>query len=357
MIETAPRPSSGIDTAARLIGFMGDLSEPLLPVAERADLLVLFSLLSSLALGEARNTRRRAALCSDGTPLELSLSVDDRGRHALRFVCDVGAPPSAWDGSENQWYRELADKVAPRFDGREDLLDRLFSAHLADAPPAMPFKVWFGGGASPGAPRTGLVYFNSEWFRTPDLIAVLAPHVGADAAAMYRDWAKRIGVGFAGVAYDFDAAGLRKTKLYLRLNAVGVRNLETMLGHFPGDAGARLSALFEKSFGAVPRLRRGGVMLALGLSSPSASIDASVYFHLESWGVPDFAGLAPVVQRLLNGWGGSFDGSLAQGPQGCGATLLSLSASGQRERLAIYFKPVLTGRPVSAEAAPAMAGT
>lgn len=348
MIETAPRHGDGADTAARLIGFMGELSQPLLPAAERADLLVPFSLLCSLAMNERENARRHAALCSDGTPVEFSLTLGDRGRHALRFVCDVGAPPPAWDGGEEEWFRELADQVAPRFDGRAETLDRLFAAHLAGSPSEMPFKVWFGGGASPDVPRTGLIYFNSEWLTTPDIVAILAPLIGADAAAMYHEWARSIGLGYAGIAYDFDTAGLRKTKLYMRLDAARVRDLESTLEHFPGEAGARLPGLFEKAFGATPRGRRGGAMLALGFSAASALPDASAYFHLESWGVPDFAGLTPIVQRLLDGWGSGFDSGLGQGPRGCASTLLSLSDSGERERLAIYFKPRLAGRPAAA---------
>lgn len=357
MRETELRQSEGADTAARMIGFLGELSEPLLPAAERADLLILFSLLSSLALNESANPRQRAALCSDGTPVEFSLALDDRGRHALRFVCDAGAPPAAWDGGEGEWFRNLADKVAPRFHGRAEILDRLFAAHLADAPETMPFKVWFGAGASPDSPLTGLVYFNSEWLATPDLIAILAPQVGNDAAAMYLHWAKSIGAGYAGVAYDFDPSGLRKVKLYLRLGAARVRNLEATLEHFPGGAGSRLSGLFDKALGAFPREQRGGTMLALGFSTPSGAVDASVYFHLESWGVPDFEALTPVVRRLLDGWGLGFESSLAQGPHGCAPTLLSLSTSGDSDRLAIYFRPRLAPRLAATMTPPAMAAT
>ena len=96
-------------------------------------------------------------------------------------------------------------------------------------------------------------------------------------------------------------------------------------------------------------------MLALGFATPSGAPEASAYFHLESWGLPDFAALTPVVQRLLGGWGTDFGSEVPEGPRGCAPTLLSLSASGERERLAIYFKPRLTVRLVPIVAPAAMA--
>src|SRR5579871_2019710 len=128
------------DAASKLVAFMGELTEPLLADRERYEFLVLFSLLSGLAFVEQKRADRRAALCSDGTPLEMSLSLDDQGRHALRFVCDVAAGMPRERESQRIWLRDLADKLTPQFEGSRDTLDRLFEMHLRGAPESSRFR-------------------------------------------------------------------------------------------------------------------------------------------------------------------------------------------------------------------------
>ena len=332
------------DAASKLVAFMGELTEPLLADRERYEFLVLFSLLSGLAFAKPKGADRRAALCSDGTPLEISLSLDDQGRHALRFVCDVAAGMPGEVESQRIWLRDLADKIAPQFEGSRETLDRLFEMHLRGAPDSSRFRVWFGAGAAPGSPRVGMLYFNAEWLSAADVVDILAPHVRPQDAPTLLDWPRACGADYKGVAYDLDSGGLRKVKLYLRPEVVGVRKLEAMLRHFPGDAGQRLRRLFEEAFSAANRARSGSFLIALGLPARSSTLEASVYFHLESWGVRDFAGLTPILRRSLGGWGFDLENTLSAGPRGCAPTLLSFSVSGERERLAVYFKPVIGER-------------
>ena len=82
------------------------------------------------------------------------------------------------------------------------------------------------------------------------------------------------------------------------------------------------------------------------MAAKPSTIEATVYFHLESWGVRNFVGLTPIMRRLLGGWGFDLDSSLSAGPRGCAPTLLALSVSDQRRRLATYFKPLLDERQV-----------
>jgi hypothetical protein len=117
-----------------------------------------------------------------------------------------------------------------------------------------------------------------------------------------------------------------------------------MLQHFPGDAGQRLLRLFEQGFTPANRARRGSFLVALGLPARSSTLEASAYFHLEGWGVQKFAGLTPILRRSLGGWGFDLENSLSAGPRGCAPTLLSFSVSGERERLAVYFKPLMGER-------------
>jgi len=319
---------------------MGDLSAPLLPERERYEFLVLFSMMSGLAFAPPPANHRRAALCSDGTPLEISLAFDDHGRHSVRFVCDVAAsmPDTV---NQRRWFRELGDKLVPRFEGSGDTLDGLFEKHLSGAHDSSRFRVWFGAGAAPGSPRIGMLYFNAEWLSTADVIHILTPHVRTADASTLLAWPAACGTDYKGIAYDFDASGLRKVKVYLRPDVVGSRNLQALLPHFPGSAGQKLLRLFEQGFDAADRARKGSFVLALGLPTHPSTVEATVYFHLESWGVQDFALLTPILRRLLAGWGFDLDRALSAGPHGCAPTLLSLGLSGQRQRLAIYFKPLL----------------
>jgi hypothetical protein len=332
--------------ASKLVAFMGELTAPLLPERERYELLVMFSLLSGLAFARPQATHRRAALCSDGTPLEISLALDDQGGHSVRFVCDVAAGMPDTATNQRQQFRDLAEKVVPQFDGSHDTLDRLFEMHLSGARDSSRFRVWFGAGSAPGSPRIGMLYFNAEWLSTVNVIDILAPHLRLSDTGILSAWPAACGEDYKGIAYDFDATGLRKVKLYLRPNGVGASILQGLLKHFPGNAGHRLRRLFEEGFGVANRARRGGFVLALGLPVQPSTVEATVYFHLESWGVRNFVAVTPILRRLLGGWGFDLDSSLSAGPRGCAPTLLSLSVSDQRQRLALYFKPLLNVRQV-----------
>ena len=352
MLQTSPQSSEFVDAATGLVTFMAGLSEPLLPPREQREFVTMFAALSGLALATPERDFQRGKLCSDGTPIECSFALDDEGRHALRFVCDVSAAARITDGSPHPWFRDLAEKIVPRFEASREELDRLFAVHLANAPPSMRFQAWFGSGAAPGARRTTLIYFNTQWLTTPDLFAILAPYIPSQNLSVLGEWLEACDTQCVGTAYDFDSDGLCKIKLYVRLDAERVRKLETMLGHFPGNTGSKLLGLFTKAFDPSDFAQRGGAMLALGQPMRSASLDASAYFHLESWGVPDFVGLAPTLQRLLCTWGVDFDDGLSEGPSGCAPTLLSLSASGERERLGVYFKPLLPRQLVGTRKTP-----
>ena len=353
LCEVAPMPSADISSPAvgdmthassRLIAFMGELTA-LLPERERYETLVLFSLLSGMAFAEGRPVDRRAGLCSDGTPLELSLAINDQGRHAIRFVFDVaGGVPDGTSGVRQ--LRDLADKVVPRFDEATDTLDRLFDRHLEKARATTRFKVWFGAGAAPGQPRIGKLYFNTEWLSVSDVLDILAPHIRPGDAAAITAWPAACGTDYAAIGYDFDIAGMRKTQLYMRPDGVGAAKLLELLGHFPGHAGDELWRLFERGFGSFDRARAGSFVLSLGLPPRHAAgdvdIEAKVYFHLPSWGMPDFVAVAPVLSRLLGGWGVDLDSdNLSAGPRGCAPTLLALGISRHSQRLALYFKPLL----------------
>jgi hypothetical protein len=336
------QPSSSLvadtDVAAQLTTFMAELTEGLLPARERYEALVRFSLLTGLAFARLDDPRR-AALCSDGTPLEWSLSIDNRGRHALRYVCDVAAGMPDDAKAQGEWFRSLAEKVTPRFPGSSTLLDRLFKMHLHGAPDSARFKVWFGAGLSAETPRTGMLYFNTEWLRRTQVIEILAPHFPSENTGALAAWADAARADYDGIAYDFDPAGVRKVKVYLRPGSAG---LETCFKLLPGAAGPTLSRLIKDAFGANRRSRRGGFMVALGLPAHSTEVEASVYLHLESWGVHDFAGLTPILRRMLGNWDIDLGPGLSRGPRGCVPTLLSFSTAGDRPRLAVYFKPLLT---------------
>ena len=202
-----------------------------------------------------------------------------------------------------------------------------------------------------------MLYFNAEWLSAADVVDILAPHIRPQDARTLLEWPRACGADYKGIAYDFDAGGLRKVKLYLRPDVVGARKLEGMLRHFPGDAGQRLRRLFEEGLSPANRARRGSFLVALGLPARSSTLEASAYFHLESWGVQQFAGLTPILRRSLGGWGFDLENSLSAGPRGCAPTLLSFSVSDERERLAVYFKPLTGERQVPEFAASELAAS
>jgi hypothetical protein len=82
-------------------------------------------------------------------------------------------------------------------------------------------------------------------------------------------------------------------------------------------------------------------MTALGMPVHDPQLETTVYLHLESWGIGDFTSLTPIIRTVLGGWNIDLDASLSNGPRGCAPTLLALSTSAGRSRLAVYFKPAL----------------
>lgn len=339
--QAPPRAGADVKLLGSLLSFMAEWTTPLLAEAERNELLAIFSLLTSLAFAPT-GVNRRAALCSDGTPLEISLALDDRGRHAIRFVCDVASGLTPQLGV-NQSFRELADAVVPRFKGRVEALDSLFDRHLSGAYASSRFHVWYGAGFAPGIPRMGKLYFNTEWLSAAEIYSVLASHIGFQEVRVLDRLPVIASSQHAGVGYDFDASGLRKAKLYVR---TPIFDPEDVLGITQRFCGARLDCfrrLLDQSIGSLGvGSRTGTSILSIGFLSPSTKHEVKIYLHLDSWGLPDFQSVAPTLKRLLEGWG--FDATALErspGPRGCAPTLLALGVDDDREMLSLYFKPLL----------------
>src|SRR5690242_4186998 len=133
-----------------LAGFVDRWTQPLFDADEHVTIPRVFSQLISRVFNEDRQAgTQRSQLCSDGTPVEFSLSFDSLNRFAIRYVCDTTngtTPESEWTPA----LRRTADIVVPTEWQSSALLDRLFEKHLAGVPMENRFRVWHGSGFAPG---------------------------------------------------------------------------------------------------------------------------------------------------------------------------------------------------------------
>jgi len=327
------------------MAFMERLTAPVLDCEGRQELLAKFDLLSGLAFNSRQDGSRQSQLCYDGTPIEMSVTLDDAARVGVRFVADVagGLPPIEQEERPQQ-FRRLADLVVPAFPGSEELLDRTFALHLAGRLPASRFLVWFGSGAARGKKTLGKVYFNTEWLSPSALRHTLEPHMPPEALEIAPSLPAVTSSYYKCVAYDFDSDGLRNIKLYLQPRQEDPASLFDLFEAFPEARDGRLRSLFEIFFGKGSASTGCPCALVLGVKlGPGGSLagfEPKVYVNLFNWGYRTFAEVGPLLHRLLDHWGYSADFLNERGPQGFEPTLAGIAVSASREGVALYFKPI-----------------
>jgi hypothetical protein len=337
----------GVASTARaeLGALMARLTPVALEAAGREQFLRVFDQLLALAYREPQNLARRSQLCEDGTPVEMSVAIDNRGRVGTRAVCDVaGGLPDVHEARVPAQLRALAGALAPDFPGSGAMLDEMFARHLAERRPSSRFQVWYGAGVAPGKPLLIKLYFNAEWLDADGLRDALAPHLPPAIVERCLRLPAAAGSRYKCVAYDVGADGPGKIKLYLEPTAGAPADIRAMLDRCAEAGGERLDDLLTLCLGDLPR-RWGQFALVLGLivgrERPDVAFEPKIYVHLKSWGAPDFAAVRPVMARLLRRWGFEPRGfGLGPGPRGLEPTLLGIGRSGAREGMALYFKPV-----------------
>jgi len=331
--------------AASLSSFFAAWIEPLFPRDEQQRILESFAFLVDRAFTDPiPQGRRRSNLCADGTPLEMSLALDDRGRWAIRFVCDVAAADAS-DGDSIGFHRYLADRVIPDYGSRAAELDWLFARHLSGALESSRFRVWYGMGFAPGQMELGKLYFNTEWLssiQVQDIMArLLSPEVldGLVSIPLLET------EPYAGVGYDFDHVGLRKLKVYVRPAEFNVGALVRSVGCHCSGRESSFRQILDRVADARGSPYKGNFVASAGQVPRLAKREFKVYLPLAAWGIRDFASTAPLLQAILAGWGfrtGALD--TATGPARCVPTLLAIGVDDDRELASIYFKPELDAK-------------
>jgi len=330
---------------AELGALMARLVPAAIEAARREHFLRIFDRLVALAYREPQNSARRSQLCDDGTPVEMSVAIDNRGGVGTRVVCDVaGGLPDVPEVLEPAQLRALAGMLAPDFPGSKAMLDNMFARHLAERRPSSRFLVFYGVGIAPGKPLLIKFYFNTEWLDADALRGALAPHLPPALLERCVRLPAALGARYKGVAYDVAANGFAKIKLYLEPTAGAPTDMRAMLDRCTEAGGERLDDLLMLCLGDLPR-RSGQFALALGLvmgrERRDVAFEPKVYMHLKSWGAPSFSAVGPLMLRVLRHWGvDAPDFGVGAGPYGLEPTLLGIGRSGSREGMALYFKPV-----------------
>ncbi len=324
-----------------LSSFFAAWIEPLFPRDEQTRMLEGFAFLVDRAFAAPLGPgSRRSNLCADGTPLEMSLALDNSGRWAIRFVCDVAAGSTA-DESIG-FHRALADRVIPDSGSRAEELDWLFGKHLSGALESSRFRVWYGMGFAPQHMDVGKLYFNTEWLSAVQVHEIAARFLSPEMLDGLASIPLLKRESYVGVGYDFDRAGLRKLKTYVRLAGLDVAALESSVDcHCRGRQG-RFRQLLERVAEACGRPYEDSFVASAGYVPRWGKREFKVYLSLAAWGIRDFAATAPLLQAILAGWGfqaGTLDTS--PGPAGCVPTLLAIGVDDDRELASIYFKPEL----------------
>ena len=334
------KPQSTIQSLAK---FLCSWTSSLFPPQEHGEMLKSFNLLTSMAFGTGGQKKLlRSNLCSDGTPLELSLALDDFGRFAVRFVCDVnyGIVPYP---SLNESFRAFADSVVPSHNGRSEMLDHLFKAHLAAAKEEARFRVWYGAGFSPERPSIGKLYFNTEWLTLSEILNVASDLVTPGDIKTLANLSILTTWPVVGVAYDFDSEGLKKVKLYVRPHQLRLDSLlDVVRSVCPERIGAFCQILTSVCGPPEGPIMRGNPVLSVGILPRSNAKEIKLYLQLADLELSSFQALAPLIQRTASGWGYSINfPDAAVGPQGCSPTVFALGVDDEREMLSMYFKPDL----------------
>jgi hypothetical protein len=344
MATRVKRAAKAADLTNQLVALMTRLMPGSLEEPSRDEFIAIFRRLLGLAYHKSQNMARRSQLCHDGTPVEMSIAWDNQYRFETRAVCDVaGGLPDVDDRDVPAQLRAVTDTIVPNFRGRNELLDAIFERQLAKRSPASRFLMWHGVGASPGKPLLTKLYFNAEWLSGDALVDVLTPLLPSHAVDRCISLPGLVGSRHKCLAYDLSAEGLSKIKLYTEPAASTSTELFSLLDGFPAHEAARLQELLRLCIADLPE-SSGCFVLVLGMLPGQGRTDFAfepkVYLHLKSWGVPGFAGVGPVIGKLMHRWGFEVpEVGFGAGPSHLEPTLLSIGASRAREGVALYFKP------------------
>jgi hypothetical protein len=335
------KSASGGAVARALCGFWDRWTGAILPAEEQPEAQGIFQALVGRTFPQSDGSRPRSNLCSDGTPIELSLALDNFGRFAVRFVCDAVYE----DLEDAQLRRALRDcgslTVSPQWPCWP-ILDSLYERHLEDSPRSSRFKMWHGAGFAPGAPRMAKLYFNTEWRSREEILEILAGFLAADDLGELSDSAFLWSGSRAGVGYDFDASGTRKVKAYVRLPEFRLDAILREAEKHCSTQYASFSELSKLVAGWRPFPGASNCVVSLGFLPRHRFHEFKVYIPVQVWGVHDFPALGPVMEKVLQRWNlGSGFALTSPGPAGFAPTLLSFGVDDSREMMSLYFKPEL----------------
>ncbi len=305
----------------------------------------------------------KSALCTDGTPIELALSVSEAGAASFRFVIDTQCGPCAPDQAA-----EAIDRywpiVGPGGRRVEELRRDLCEKHIMDQGGAVRSYVGHSVKFPRGARFAGRLYFNTDWRSRSQVEAILATFVSQDDLARLHG-PSLAEVRIFGTGFDLDEEGINRVKAYLSLDTCSPEAAEDLAEATVGARASSLAAMVEMMI----KLRGGHwrvpqMPAAFVLSSGDSFRELKLSLPLFMWGWDASALVRPALAAILERWGAGGSRRKDFGPESQEGppwrfvlTYLSLGVSTEDESICLYFRPVKRSeQAIGAETSPASGG-
>jgi Tryptophan dimethylallyltransferase len=336
--EYQPAQLRALGFEQALMSLLLQLTGTILPHQQGQELLTIFSSVVAKPLEQVEaGIACRSNLCADGFPVEFSLAFNKDAEIALRFVCDT-TDAQADDSDWKRKFRERADHVIPPSGSDPELIDFLFEQHLRDFPAHLRFRVWHGAGFTPGRPRVGKLYFNTEWLPASETNHLLSNFLSeADVVTLASLLLARDAISMVG--YDFGEGGLSKVKAYVKSSLYDRDAILQSASLFTEAGACSLLTALDRA----ERHSKSGTAktywLSFGFLPDSGSREIKIYLHAEEWGWPSLAAIAPVLNETLANWELPPIISGNTSPRGIVPTLLAFTARDEQQSAALYFKP------------------
>jgi hypothetical protein len=319
--------------------FVNRITNPFLTEQQRQEAWDVLTKLTSRSMPQYLEGRPgRSGMCTDGCPMEFSLAFDELGNTEFRYVIDAGdvTIPVL---ERTPTYREFADAAVPNAKGHAALLDFLFDRHLDGMPANYLFRVWHGAGFAADKPRTGKLYFNTEWM-PPARLRELTTTVFKDK--WLEDSLELLALtdGLHLLGYEFNSSGITRLKAYSRWSWLDSQKIQDRAQQLLGVPSNDLAHVIERISPFMGEHAHKPCIVVFSVQQASNQRQLTVYLPLEAWGASSPRVIAAVIEELL---GFSVNAPFAGEDRltGIVPTVLSFRAAGQQRRAALYFRPDL----------------